>query len=54
MEIFSQRFKTVLETRVIVEPKSYKNKCYGFVYFRDALEAMKAIKKMNGLKIWDK
>ena len=53
--MFSDRYHSVKEVRVIHQKQNLKkSKCFGFIYFKDAQQALKAIREMDGVTIGNK
>lgn len=45
---FKEKYKSVINSKIIVDPSTKISKGYGFVKFSDKLESEKAISEMNG------
>ena len=50
-DFFSKYYKSVLGTKIVIDPITKKSKGYGFVRFSDNNESLRAISEMNGVYI---
>ena len=48
LNCFKEKYKSVISSKIIVDPSTKISKGYGFVKFSDKLESEKAISEMNG------
>lgn len=47
-DFFKERYKSVFDAKIIIDPSTKISKGYGFVKFRDKAESERAINEMNG------
>ena len=48
---FKEKYKSVINSKIIVDPSTKISKGYGFVKFSDKAESEKAIQEMNGIAL---
>ena len=48
---FKEKYTSVINSKIIVDPSTKISKGYGFVKFSDKIESEKAITKMNGINL---
>ena len=53
-EVFEKHYKSVISSKLIVDPITKVSKGYGFVKFKDYEESQRAIADMNGTYILSK
>ena len=50
-DFFKEKYKSVIDAKIIIDPSTKISKGYGFVKFSDKAESEKAINEMNGKEI---
>ena len=50
-DFFKDKYKSVIDAKIIIDPSTKISKGYGFVKFSDKTESEKAINEMNGVMI---
>jgi RNA recognition motif-containing protein len=50
-DFFKEKYKSVIDAKIIIDPSTKISKGYGFVKFSDKSESEKAITEMNGVSI---